>query len=61
MKNKKIKNLIFDWSGTLSDDLTPVYKATIEVFKKYVLSLFEKLVAAFTQTPTSTHRSVTDG
>jgi len=29
-----IKNIIFDWSGTLSDDLTPVYKASMLVFKK---------------------------
>lgn len=29
----KIKNIIFDWSGTLSDDLTPVYKAAMNVFK----------------------------
>jgi len=29
-----IKNIIFDWSGALSDDFTPVYKASMLVFKK---------------------------
>jgi len=29
-----IKNIIFDWSGTLSDDITPVYKAIMIVFEK---------------------------
>lgn len=29
-----IKNIIFDWSGTLSDDFTPVYHASMLVFKK---------------------------
>ena len=29
-----IKNIIFDWSGTLSDDFTPVYQASMLVFKK---------------------------
>ena len=29
-----IKNIIFDWSGTLSDDLIPVYNVTMKVFKK---------------------------
>lgn len=29
-----IKNIIFDWSGVLSDDFSPVYKATMNVFKK---------------------------
>jgi len=29
-----IKNIIFDWSGTLSDDLIPVYTATMNIFKK---------------------------
>jgi phosphoglycolate phosphatase len=29
-----IKNIIFDWSGTLSDDFTPVYQASMMVFKK---------------------------
>ncbi|MDD5192054.1 MAG: HAD family hydrolase [Candidatus Nanoarchaeia archaeon] len=39
-----IKNIIFDWSGTLSNDLTPVYTATMNVFKKLglrILSLEE--------------------
>lgn len=27
-----IKNIIFDWSGTLSDDLTPVYKVAMIIF-----------------------------
>ena len=39
-----IKNIIFDWSGTLSDDLTSAYTATMNVFKKLglrVLSLEE--------------------
>jgi len=30
-----IKNIIFDWSGTLSDDITPVYKAIMIVFEKF--------------------------
>jgi len=29
-----IKNIIFDWSGVLSDDIVPVYKATMNVFRK---------------------------
>jgi phosphoglycolate phosphatase len=33
MSKKMIKNIIFDWSGTLSDDLTPVYMATMLVMK----------------------------
>ena len=39
-----IKNIIFDWSGTLSDDLTQCYTADMNVFKKLglkVLSLEE--------------------
>lgn len=28
-----IKNIIFDWSGTLSDDLLHVYKATVMAFR----------------------------
>ena len=28
-----IKNLIFDWSGTLSDDLTPVYLGMLKVLE----------------------------
>ncbi len=34
-----IKNIIFDWSGTLSDDLIPVYTATMRVFKKLGLKI----------------------
>ncbi|MBG88430.1 MAG: NUDIX hydrolase [Verrucomicrobiales bacterium] len=30
----KIKNIIFDWSGTLVDDLPAVWRATNEVFQK---------------------------
>jgi phosphoglycolate phosphatase len=29
-----IRNVIFDWSGTLSDDFVPVYTATMRVFKE---------------------------
>ena len=29
-----IKNIIFDWSGTLADDLTITYKATMHIFEK---------------------------
>jgi phosphoglycolate phosphatase len=29
-----IKNIIFDWSGTLSNDLIPVYNATMITFEK---------------------------
>lgn len=29
-----IKNLIFDWSGTLSDDIVCVHKAMMEVFRR---------------------------
>ena len=29
-----IKNVIFDWSGTLSDDLTPFYNAAMLMFEK---------------------------
>ena len=29
-----IKNIIFDWSGTLSNDLVPVYNATMITFEK---------------------------
>ncbi len=29
-----IKNVIFDWSGTLSDDIVPAYAATMGVFRK---------------------------
>ncbi len=29
-----IKNIIFDWSGVLSDDIVPVHRATMNVFRK---------------------------
>jgi len=29
-----IKNIIFDWSGTLSDDIIPVYMSAMVIFKK---------------------------
>jgi beta-phosphoglucomutase-like phosphatase (HAD superfamily) len=31
-----IKNIIFDWSGTLVDDFDAVYKAAMKIFKKVV-------------------------
>jgi len=34
-----IENIIFDWSGTLNDDLTPVYTATMNVFRKLGLKV----------------------
>ncbi len=34
-----IKNIIFDWSGTLSDDLVSVYTAVMEIFKKLGLEV----------------------
>lgn len=30
-----IKNILFDWSGTLADDLGPVLKATNAIFRHY--------------------------
>ena len=33
-KKNMIKNIIFDWSGVLSNDLIPVYRASMLVFKK---------------------------
>lgn len=30
-----VKNIIFDWSGTLADDFKPVLAATNEIFKQY--------------------------
>ncbi|MEM6820988.1 MAG: HAD hydrolase-like protein [Verrucomicrobiota bacterium] len=30
-----IKNIIFDWSGTLADDFKPVLQATNEIFSQY--------------------------
>ena len=29
-----IKNILFDWSGTLMDDLTTTYRATVYIFEK---------------------------
>ena len=37
-----IRNLIFDWSGTLVDDLTPVLAATNHVFGFYAKPLFTR-------------------
>ncbi len=34
MEDMRIKNIIFDWSGTLSDDLTPVYETVNIIFKQ---------------------------
>lgn len=36
------RNLIFDWSGTLVDDLGPVLEATNSVFGKYGLDPFDR-------------------
>jgi len=36
------RNLIFDWSGTLVDDLGPVLEATNSVFEKYGLEAFDR-------------------
>jgi phosphoglycolate phosphatase len=30
-----IRNFLFDWSGTLADDLTPVFNATNLIFREY--------------------------
>ncbi|MDD5262551.1 MAG: HAD hydrolase-like protein [Methylacidiphilales bacterium] len=30
-----LKNIIFDWSGTLADDFQPVLEATNEIFRQY--------------------------
>lgn len=35
-----IKNLVFDWSGTLADDFGPVLKATNEIFAHYGMPLW---------------------
>lgn len=45
-----IKNIIFDWSGTLSDDLTPVYIADMNVFRKLGLGVlsFKEFKKEFT-------------
>ena len=36
------RNLIFDWSGTLVDDLGPVIEATNAVFERYLLPPFDR-------------------
>ena len=36
------RNLIFDWSGTLVDDLGPVIEATNAVFERYNLPAFDR-------------------
>ncbi|MCJ7804312.1 hypothetical protein MUP35_01060, partial [Patescibacteria group bacterium] len=33
----KIKNYIFDWSGTLSDDRKPVFEANSRMFSEFGL------------------------
>jgi phosphoglycolate phosphatase-like HAD superfamily hydrolase/ADP-ribose pyrophosphatase YjhB (NUDIX family) len=37
-----IKNVIFDWSGTLVDDFEPVWQATNDIFRLYGLSEFTR-------------------
>lgn len=37
-----IKNLILDWSGTVVDDLEPVWKATNEIFLHYQVPIWSK-------------------
>ena len=37
-----IRNIIFDWSGTLVDDLTPVLTATNHVFGLHGKPLFDR-------------------
>ena len=32
---KRIKNIVFDWSGTLSDDVRPVYETVMSVFAHF--------------------------
>lgn len=46
-----IKNIISDWSGTLSDDITPVYEAVMIVFEKlnHKRITFEKFRKEFEQ------------
>jgi phosphoglycolate phosphatase len=36
------RNLIFDWSGTLVDDLAPVIEATNVVLEKYQIAAFDR-------------------
>ena len=44
-----IKNIIFDWSGTLSEDIIPTYKAVMIVFEKIGLKKisFEKFLEEY--------------
>jgi len=50
-----VKNIIFDWSGTLADDFQPVLEATNEIFKQYGKAAFtagefrEKFFLPFTE------------
>lgn len=37
-----IKNIIFDWSGTLADDFEPVWKATNDIFREYGKAAWSK-------------------
>ena len=45
-----IKNIIFDWSGTLSDDVIFTYSATMKVFEKIGIAeiTLEKFKEEFT-------------
>ncbi|MBD3310388.1 HAD hydrolase-like protein [Candidatus Woesearchaeota archaeon] len=36
-KHKMIRNMIFDWSGTLSDDIMAVYRSVMGVFRRFGL------------------------
>ena len=36
------RNLIFDWSGTLVDDLGPVIEATNAVLGKYAIAALDR-------------------
>ena len=44
-----IRNIIFDWSGVISDDFFAVYRATMEIFKKLDIKeiSFEKFRTEF--------------
>ncbi len=44
-----IRNIIFDWSGVISNDYFAVYKATMEIFKKLEIKeiTFEKFKKEF--------------
>ncbi len=39
--SRKVKSIIFDWSGTLSDDINVVYLATMHVFRSVGLAEIE--------------------